>query len=246
MRWGVVVLAAGKGTRMRSALPKVLHELAGRPLVDHVTDLATAFARAADVVVVVGHGAGDVGEHLAGRGMRTAVQEPQLGTGDAVRVGLSGFVGDAPDAVLVLSGDVPLLRPATLRALRQRLETGSAAVLLTARLAEPGSYGRIVRGAGAGAGVEAIVEARDAPPEVLALAEVNAGVYAFRFEPLAGALQRLAPDNDQGELYLTDVVALLRAGGLEVTAVVLDDPEEMLGVNTREDLARLEEILQRR
>jgi len=241
LSWSVVILAAGKGTRMKSDLPKVMHPLRGRPLLDHVLDTALALVPPERVVVVVGHGARTVGEAARRRGAATVLQEPQLGTGDAVRTALAAPVVSRADALLVLSGDVPLLRPATLDGLRRSVERGADAALLSAVLDDPGSYGRVVRTADGSAAT--IVEARDAGPAELAITEVNAGVYAFRRRPLARALAGLDNDNDQREYYLTDVVAALRADGRRVAVTVLDDPEEMLGVNTVADLARLEAIL---
>ena len=240
LKWGVVVLAAGKGTRMRSDLPKVLHEVAGRPLIDWVLDLALASTAPEDVVVVVGHGADQVRARLAGRDIQTILQEPQLGTGDALRVALEGMADPLPKAVLVLSGDVPLLRPETIERLKGELE-GAAAVLLTAELGEPGSYGRVLRDPDGM--VRAIVEAGDADPETLEVREVNAGVYAFRRAPLEDALAHLAPDNVQGEYYLTDVAAALGEQGLRVAPVRLEDPAEMQGVNTLADLETVEGLL---
>ena len=238
--WGVVVLAAGKGTRMRSDLPKVLHEVAGRPLIDWVLDLALASTAPEGVMVVVGHGADQVRARVAGRDVRTVLQEPQLGTADALRVALEGMADPLPEAVLVLSGDVPLLRRETIERLKTELEE-AAAVLLTAELEEPGSYGRVLRDPDGMVG--AIVEAGDANPETLAVREVNAGVYAFRRAPLEDALARLAPDNVQGEYYLTDVAAALGEQGLRVAAIRLEDPEEMQGVNTTDDLETIEGLL---
>jgi bifunctional UDP-N-acetylglucosamine pyrophosphorylase/glucosamine-1-phosphate N-acetyltransferase len=244
LRWGVVVLAAGLGTRMLSTVPKVLHRLGGRPLVDHVLDLAVHATAPDRVVVVVGHGADQVTARIAPRGVRTCLQQPQLGTGDALRVGLGGFAEGSVDAVLVLSGDVPLLRPATLERLMTRLEAGAEAVLLSATLADPAAYGRVVRDADGG--VLAIIEARDAGAEILAIAEVNAGVYAFRTPSLTTSLAGLGTDNAQGEYYLTDVVSDLRRRSLPVAAEVLEDPGEMAGVNSRQDLARVGAELNRR
>lgn len=243
-RWAVAILAAGKGTRMRSELPKVLHELAGRPLIDHVVDLALDVARPQDVVVVVGHGAAEVGALVRDRGVDAALQQPQLGTGDALRVALEALGHRSFDRVLVLSGDVPLLRPDTLRRLMAELDDGSAAALLTAELPDPGSYGRVVRAADGA--VAEIVEAGDARPEQLEISEVNAGVYGFDRGPLTEALGELGADNVQAELYLTDVAAALRRRGLGVAAVRLDDPTEMQGVNTRADLARAARLLNHR
>jgi bifunctional UDP-N-acetylglucosamine pyrophosphorylase/glucosamine-1-phosphate N-acetyltransferase len=244
MRWAVTVLAAGQGTRLKSSSPKVMHELAGRGLIDHVLDLALSTAAPDDVIVVVGHGADVVRARVASRGVRTALQEPQLGTGDALRVALGAISEPTPDGVLVLSGDVPLLRPTTLARLQRTLLDGAEAVLLSAELEEPGGYGRVVRAADGG--LREVIEARDADPEVLAIREVNAGVYAFRLASLGPALNALRPDNAQGEYYLTDVVAQLVRSGSPVAAVRLDDADEMAGVNTRADLARVAAILNRR
>lgn len=240
----VAILAAGLGTRMRSSRPKVLHELAGRPLVVHVLDLALQLAPPDLVVTVVGHGADQVAAAVAPRGVLTALQEPQLGTGDALRVALARLGERTPDVVIVLSGDVPLLRLSTLTTLADRLAGGTAAAILTARLDNPSSYGRVVRGADGS--VEAVVEARDADPATLALKEVNAGVYAFRRDPLRWALGSLRADNAQGEYYLTDAVGLLHSDGLRVAAEVLDDSTEMRGVNSRADLAEVAALLNRR
>jgi bifunctional UDP-N-acetylglucosamine pyrophosphorylase/glucosamine-1-phosphate N-acetyltransferase len=244
LSWAAAVLAAGQGTRMKSELPKVLHELAGRPLVDHVLDLALASATPSSVVVVVGHGGTAVAERVAGRGARWVLQEPQLGTGDALRVALDELHDPEPDAVLVLSGDVPLLESGSLRRLMAELEGGADAALLTAVLDDPGSYGRVVRD-GRDA-LRAVVEAGDADPRTLEIREVNAGVYGFRYPPVRAALAELAPDNEQRELYLTDVAEIFVRHGRRVAAVVLEDSDEMQGVNTRRDLARVARIFNRR
>lgn len=243
-RWAVAILAAGKGTRMRSERPKVLHELAGRPLLDHVIDRALDVARPQDVMVVVGHGASEVGAAARNRGVSEVLQEPQLGTGDALRVALDGLGGRSTGQLLVLSGDVPLLRPETLGALMAAVADGASAALLTAVLDNPGGYGRVVRSE-AGLVCE-VVEARDADAEQRAVSEVNAGIYAFDRAAVTDAIAGLDTDNAQGEYYLTDVVAALRAEGRGVAAVQLEDPEEMRGVNTRADLARAEGALNRR
>ncbi len=238
----VVVLAAGKGTRMKSDLPKVLHEVSGRVLLDFVLDLGERVARADHIVVVVGHRAGRVEEHVRDRGVLIVLQEPQLGTGDALRVAVE--VAPEGDVVLVLSGDVPLLRKKTLDQLLDSVAKGTEAALLTAVLTDPGAYGRVLRGPDGS--VSAVVEARDADANILALNEVNAGVYAFRRASLEQALASLKPDNAQGEYYLTDVVRWLTRRGLPVAATILEDPEEMQGVNTREDLRRVEQVLSSR
>ena len=243
-RWAVAILAAGQGTRMFSDLTKVLHPLAGRPLVDHVIDLALGIARPHDVVVVVGHQADAVTRIVGERGVGVVVQEPQLGTGDALRVALEGLQNRPTDRILVLSGDVPLLRPGTLRRLTGAVEDGTAAALLSAVLDEPEAYGRVVRDPDGS--VRKVVEAGDADSSQLSIREVNAGVYAFDRDALNEVLAGLGTDNAQNEYYLTDVAASLRAKGMAVAAVRLDDPEEMQGVNTRADLARAGGVLNRR
>lgn len=238
----VVVLAAGKGTRMKSDLPKVLHEASGRALLDYVLDVGESQALPEGIVVVVGHRSDLVRDLVSGRGVVTALQEPQLGTGDALRVAMGA--APAGDTVLVLSGDVPLLRKSTLDRLVESINKGAEAALLTAVLSEPGAYGRVVRGTDGS--VRAIVEARDADAETVLVKEVNAGVYAFRRSSLEQALSSLKPDNDQGEYYLTDVVRWLTRRDLSVVATVLEEPEEMQGVNTRDDLRRVERVLEKR
>lgn len=240
-RWAVAILAAGQGTRMRSDLPKVLHPLAGRPLVDHVIDLALAVARPHDVAVVVGHEAESVTRVVRDRGVTEVLQEPQLGTGDALRVALDGLEDRPTDRILVLSGDVPLLRGETIDRLTGALSSGVGAAVLTAELDDPGSYGRVVRAADGT--VREVVEARDADEATLAIREVNAGVYAFDRDGLSTLLAGLGTDNVQNEYYLTDVAAALRVGGKTVVPVRLDDPREMQGVNTRADLARAGRVL---
>jgi len=244
MRWAVAVLAAGLGTRMRSTRPKVLHELAGRPLLDHVLDVALQVAEPEQVVVVIGHGAELVAARVGARRARTVVQEPQLGTGDALRVALGALDPGSADGIVVLSGDVPLLAVRSVRRLMAELERGAAAVLLTAVLEDGGPYGRVLRDPDGR--VWAVVEARDADPKALAVREVNAGVYAFRRASLDPVLVQLAPDNSQGEYYLTDVVASLRDHGLTVEAVTLEDRDEMRGVNTRGELAAVARVLNER
>ncbi|WP_217915105.1 bifunctional UDP-N-acetylglucosamine diphosphorylase/glucosamine-1-phosphate N-acetyltransferase GlmU [Miltoncostaea marina] len=239
MSIGAVVLAAGQGIRMRSSLPKVVHPLAGRPMVGWVLE-ALAGAGVERTVVVVGHGADTVRAALPGE-VGVAVQERRLGTGDATRAGLAAL-DPACDAVLVACGDTPLL-PAGLvaRLIDDHASGGRAATILTAVLPDAGAYGRVVRGADGM--VERVVEASDATPEELAIGEYNAGLYIFSRAALESALGRIAPHNAQGELYLTDALALL---GGPVAAVTAEDPELAAGVNDRVDLAACEAALQRR
>ncbi len=237
-----VVLAAGEGKRMRSARAKVLHEAAGRPLLDHVL-AALAPLRPSPVVVVVGHLRDQVEAHLAGRGVAFAAQDPPRGTGDAVARALGLLPGEGE--AVVVSGDVPLITAATLRALVElRRSRRAAAALTTAVLADGGAYGRVVRDSGGE--VAAIVEARDATPGQLAIREVNAGTYAFDIAALREVMPVLRADNAQGEYYLTDVVALLAARGRPAAGLVLADTDEMAGVNSREELARVARLLNAR
>jgi bifunctional UDP-N-acetylglucosamine pyrophosphorylase / glucosamine-1-phosphate N-acetyltransferase len=241
----VIVMAAGQGTRMKSATPKVLHEIGGRSLVGH----AVVTARALDpehLVVVVGNGRELVEAHLneIDPGARTAVQEQQLGTGDAVRAGLSA-VPDIDGAVLVTSGDVPLLEPDTLRDLLDAHQAeGNAVTVLTAKVPDPTGYGRIVRAADGS--VDGIVEHKDASDGQREIDEINAGIYAFDAAVLRDGLARITTDNAQGELYLTDVLTIARKDGRRVGAHVTADTMQTEGVNDRVQLATLRAELNRR
>jgi bifunctional UDP-N-acetylglucosamine pyrophosphorylase / glucosamine-1-phosphate N-acetyltransferase len=232
----LVVLAAGKGTRMKSGLPKVLHAAAGLALIEHVLRTADTLAPSS-VVIVVGHQAEAVQAALAGRpNLRFARQEPQLGTGHALLQAEQALAG-ATGTVVLLSGDVPLLTPATLQALVNRhVESGAAATVLTAMVADPTGYGRIERRDG---GISAIVEDKDASLEQRQIREINSGIYAFDLHPLFGALKQIGAANVQGEYYLPDLVRIYRDRGLTVATVTLDDPQEILGVNSRQDLAEI-------
>lgn len=236
-----VILAAGLGKRMRSPLPKVLHRAAGRPLVRWVA-AAAADAGADALIAVVGPemSAADRVEHLAGFTLVT--QHDRLGTGHATGIALAALPAAATE-VLVLCGDVPCLRAATLRLLvAHRRAAGSAAAVLTMILDDPFGYGRIVRRGGDGP-VAAIVEERDAASGIKAIREVNSGTYIFRREILEAGIKALKPDNAQGEYYLTDVVRFAVDKGETVIGVVADDPRELLGVNTPEQLAEVGRIL---
>jgi bifunctional UDP-N-acetylglucosamine pyrophosphorylase/glucosamine-1-phosphate N-acetyltransferase len=235
----VVVLAAGEGKRMKSALPKVLHPLLGRTLLGHVLAAAEPVG-ARRTLVVVGHGADEVGVHLSeiAPAARAVLQAQQRGTGHAVRVALEAEPDAAAGTVVVLNGDVPLLRPETVAALVAAHEAaGSAATVLSARVPDPTGLGRIIRTPEGE--LERIVEERDASPEQLPIAEINAGVYAFDGAPLLNALEKLSTDNDQGEEYLTDVLGLLAAAGLPAGVHLAGDPAEALGCNDRAELAGL-------
>ena len=236
----VVILAAGKGTRMKSGQPKVLHQAGGLSLIEHVLRAADTL-RPVTTVVVVGHQAEHVKAALVKRlGLRFALQEPQLGTGHALLQAEPHLAG-ASGTVVLLSGDVPLLRPATLAALVETHRArGAAATVLTARIEGPHEYGRIVREGGR---IAAIVEHKDATPEQRAIDEINSGIYAFALEPLFAALRSIGAANAQGEYYLPDLVGIYRAQGRPVEAVLLNDSREILGVNSRRELADVTAIL---
>jgi bifunctional UDP-N-acetylglucosamine pyrophosphorylase/glucosamine-1-phosphate N-acetyltransferase len=224
-----VVMAAGIGTRMKSATPKHLHPLLGRRMVDWVIEAARS-SGVARIVVVASPQTAELLEDV-----EVAVQEEPLGTGDAVRsarAALEGFTGD----VLVLNGDVPALRPETIGALVDaHRAAGAAATVLSFEPADAGAYGRIVRDGDNR--LARIVEAADASPEELALREVNSGIYVFRAGKLWPALERLEPHNAQGELYVTDTLGLLVADGEPCAVQLAEDPLEAEGVNTRAELA---------
>ena len=242
----VVVLAAGEGTRMRSATtPKVLHPLCGRSMLGHVVRAARGL-EPEHLVVVVGHARDQVTAALAelDPGARAVVQEQQLGTGHAVRVALEAL-GPLSGTVVVVPGDAPLLTATTLQALVERhVQSAAATTLLTAVLDDPAGYGRVVRDADGD--VTAVVEHKDADAATLAVREVATSVYAFDAAALAEALGALTTDNAQGEEYLTDVVGLHRAAGLGVAAAVADVPGETMGVNDRVQLAEAARLLRDR
>jgi bifunctional UDP-N-acetylglucosamine pyrophosphorylase / glucosamine-1-phosphate N-acetyltransferase len=246
-----VVLAAGEGTRMRSSTPKVLHPLCGRPMLLHVLD-ALERLPLDRIVVVVGHAAEHVTktlqEQLAGEvPVEFVEQHRQRGTGDAVSVALTAFADDLDleDDLIIVAGDVPLLRAETLaRLATEHRHADAAASLLTARVPDPTGYGRVVRDEQGR--VDRIVEQADADADELAIDEVNPSIYCFRRGLLAPALRRLSPENAQGEYYLTDVVEVLRQAGHVVLGVEADDPTDAFGVNDRAQLAEAEAELRSR
>jgi len=245
----VIILAAGEGKRMKSATPKVLHAVAGRSLIGHVLEAASA-VDPAHVVVVVGHGRDQVLAHLEeiAPWADTVVQEEQRGTGHAVRIALAALIAEhafAPGPVIVLSGDTPLLTGETVQALLDsHLNSQASATLLSAVLADPAGYGRVVRDTSGS--VEGIVEHRDADDATLRIDEINAGMYVFDSAELLPALDRVGSANDQGEEYLTDVVGILRGQSLPVAAVRVPDSDEILGVNDRVQLAEAAAIMRDR
>jgi bifunctional UDP-N-acetylglucosamine pyrophosphorylase/glucosamine-1-phosphate N-acetyltransferase len=247
-----IVLAAGEGTRMRSTRPKPLHLLCGRAMVLYVLD-SLGDCEIQRAVVVVGHGAERVTKKLLDAApelpLEFVEQSVQRGTGDAVGVALTAFgpdeLDDADADVLVMPGDTPLLRAATVAALVDaHRATDAACTLLTARMADPTGYGRVVRGRDDR--VERVVEQADATAEEREIDEVNTSIYCFRASVLGPALRRISPENAQGEYYLTDVVEVLAGAGYRVSAVVVDDAADTQGVNDRLQLAAAEAELRRR
>lgn len=238
----VVILAAGLGTRMKSEAPKVLHEVCGRPMLSYVIDAALSVSPAR-IVVVTGPDQDAIAEILP-VGCERAVQQERRGTGDAVRAGLEPLQDFAGD-VMVLYGDVPLVHGGFVEALaRTHLEADAAATLTSVRLDDPAQYGRIVRDDLDR--VTRIVEYRDADAAERAIDEINVGLYVFRADALRPALRRLTGDNDQGELYLTDVVHLLLDAEHTVAVHESDDAEMCMGVNSRVELALVNAAMRRR
>ncbi len=241
----VIILAAGKGTRMKSALPKVLHPICGRPMLDHVLAAAREL-NPAQLIVVVGHRSDEVMQHLAEHApdARAVVQQHRGGTGHAVRIVVEE-VDLGQGTVVVTYGDAPVLRGATLAKLvREHTVRRASATALTTVMDNPAGYGRIIRDAG-GALME-IVEEADADEHQRAIKEVNSGVYAFESGLLADAVKRVPTDNAKGEEYLTDVVAILRSEGHQVASVLEPDSTQVFGVNDRAQLAQARRILNTR
>src|SRR5678816_3835745 len=234
----VIVLAAGQGKRMRSDLPKVLHPIAGRPLLAHVLDAARALAPR-KTIVVHGHGAEKVRAAFADAGVEWVLQAEQLGTGHAVQQAMPHVKGDAE--VLILYGDVPLVRAESLKRLVKA--AGEGVAVMTTELADPKGYGRIVRNARDG--VERIVEEKDASDRERAIREINTGFMALGSKRLAAWLGRIGNRNAQKEYYLTDVVTLAVKDGVRVGAVKVTDATEVSGVNSKAELAALERAWQR-
>ncbi|WP_255780213.1 bifunctional UDP-N-acetylglucosamine diphosphorylase/glucosamine-1-phosphate N-acetyltransferase GlmU [Dactylosporangium sp. AC04546] len=242
----VIILAAGEGKRMKSALPKVLHPLLGRSLVGHVLAATESFLDNGTVTVVVGHGAEQVRAHLeqVAPAAVPVTQAEQRGTGHAVRIALDANP-ELTGTVVVLNGDIPLLRAETLAALVHTHETTkAAATVLTAEVADPTGLGRIVRNRGGE--FSAIVEERDATPAQRAIREINSGAYVFEAAALRDMLGKLSTDNDQGEEYLTDVIGLLAEAGSPIVAHRAPDATETLGANDRAELAGLRGIMRDR
>jgi len=238
-----IVLAAGLGTRMKSRKAKVLHEAGGQALVEHVLDAASASIPAASTTVVVGHQAAEVKALLGTRGCRFAIQTEQRGTGHAVAICRDNAGEDG--LTVILYGDCPLLTPATIsRLVASQQSSGAAATLITTLLDQPTGYGRIVRAEDGS--VLSIVEEKAASEQQKKISEINSGFYCIQTALLWKHIGEIQPNPASGEIYLTDLVEILRAAGHTVAALVLDDPNEILGINQRLELAEADRILRRR
>jgi len=235
----IIILAAGQGTRMRSNLPKVLQPLAGKPLLAHVLSCANEL-QADDICVVYGYGGEAVQSTISNPAVRWVLQAERLGTGHAVQQAMPGTPDD--NRVLILAGDVPLLRASTLSRLLAETPSTDMAVL-TVDLDDPTGYGRIVREAGS---VNRIVEQKDASPEQKAISEINTGVILCPGDKLKGWLSNLGNDNSQGEYYLTDVIAMAVADNVAVHGIKADTGAEVMGINDKKQLAEAERALQGR
>ncbi|MBE3586908.1 MAG: bifunctional UDP-N-acetylglucosamine diphosphorylase/glucosamine-1-phosphate N-acetyltransferase GlmU [Thermoanaerobacter sp.] len=239
MSLAAVILAAGKGTRMKSGLPKVMHRVCGRPMIEYVLD-AVQGVGVEEIVVVVGFG-GDLVARTVQDRARVVYQHQQLGTAHAL-LQAAPVLGNFPGAILVVCGDTPLVRTSTLaRLAAAHAEMGVRATILTAILEDPTGYGRVIRD-GEGR-VQRIVEQRDATPRELAVKEINTGIYCFSAPGLFDALSAIKSENAQGEYYLTDIIGQLVQQGEPVAALKVEDPREVEGINDRRQLARMEAYL---
>jgi len=235
----VVIMAAGKGTRLKSGRPKVLHEIGGKPLLSHVIAAASQVVAPGDIYAVVGHQAELVKAAVASSGIRFVEQADQRGTGHAIQCAREAIAGY--EHILVLSGDAPLIRPETIRQVWEFHQAEQAAMtILTAALENPTGYGRVLRPSPGSPEVEAIVEQKALTSEQQSLREINSGTYAFRTAPLLKHLGELTADNAHRELYLTDMAGLLRAAGERVVAIQASQAAEVLGANTIAELVALD------
>jgi len=234
-----IILAAGEGVRMKSGLAKVLHQVAGKPMVKWVIS-AVRVVGVERIILVIGHQREKVREALRDEGVEFVVQARQRGTAHAV-LQIEAILREFSGTLLVLCGDVPLLRPETIRALLElHRSTDAVATVLTAELDDPSGYGRIVRDSQGM--VEGIVEEKDATPQAKGIREVNSGLFCFQSDLLFPALREVRADNRQGEYYLTDVISLFRRENLRVAALLCPHQEEILGVNSQEQLSSVEKI----
>jgi bifunctional UDP-N-acetylglucosamine pyrophosphorylase/glucosamine-1-phosphate N-acetyltransferase len=242
--FAIAIMAAGKGTRLKSRRPKVLHEVGGRALLLHVIAAAKAVVPAERILCIVGHEAERVRAAVEGTGVRFVLQAEQRGTGHALQQVKAFYTGSGeavPEHMLVLSGDVPLIKPETIRAICEvHLREGAAMTILTAVPPDPTGYGRVLRARPERPEVTAIVEQKSLKPEQMGAPEINSGIYCFRTEALFGKLNSLSTNNAHGEFYLTDVAAMLVADGERVVAVKASSVDQVLGANTIAEMMHLD------
>jgi bifunctional UDP-N-acetylglucosamine pyrophosphorylase / glucosamine-1-phosphate N-acetyltransferase len=238
-RVAIAIMAAGKGTRLKSKHPKVLHEIGGKPLLAHVIAAATKVVPASDVYSIIGYEGERVRAAVAGMGANFVLQQPQRGTGHAIMAAREAL---APyDLLIVLSGDAPLITPGTIEKLRDfHLQKRAAMTLLSADLEDPTGYGRVIRQSSKSDEVRAIVEEKSASPAQRKIREINSGFYAFSVKPLLKHLDHLGTDNPHGEYYLTDMAGILRKAKEKVVACKTADANEILGTNTRAEMVQLD------
>ena len=242
MSFSTIILAAGKGTRMKSNLPKVLHPVCGRPMFSYPLAEAKK-AGAKEIVGVIGHGAEAVRASLKGEELRFVIQEQQLGTGHAVKIA-EDAITDKDIPIVILCGDAPLIRSSTIAALvKSHEENGNSVTVLTADMSEPAGYGRIVKD---GSEIRKIVEEKDASEAEKSITEVNSGVYCVDGRFLFDALKEVGSDNAQGEYYLTDIIGIGRDSGLKVGWSKLTDGDEIMGINSRRELAIANRLMRKR
>ncbi len=235
-------MAAGKGTRLKSKHPKVLHEVGGRPLLAHVITAATKVVPARDVYAIIGHEADRVRQAMAHTGIGFVLQDPQRGTGHALMIARDAVA--SYDVVIVLSGDAPLITAGTIERLRDfHLAKKAAMTLLSAQLPDPTGYGRVIRKGSGSDDVKAIVEEKSATPSQRKIREINSGFYAFDVRALLDNIGKLRTDNPHAEYYLTDMAAVLARAKARVTALQTKDPHEILGGNTRAELVAIDQLM---
>lgn len=241
--FAIAIMAAGKGTRLKSKHPKVLHEVGGKPLLAHVIAAASHIVAPTDIFVIVGHEAQRVREAVSGTRVQFVLQQPQRGTGHALMCAGPSVAGY--DHVIILSGDAPLISAETICRLRDfHVQKKAAMTILSAVLEDPTGYGRLLR-KGKGGEVQAIVEEKSCKPAQRKVREINSGFYAFAVSPLLANLEKLRTDNPHGEYYLTDMAAVLRKAKQRVAAIATENPSEILGSNTRAELVELDRKMRR-
>jgi bifunctional UDP-N-acetylglucosamine pyrophosphorylase/glucosamine-1-phosphate N-acetyltransferase len=239
MQLAIVIMAAGKGTRLKSSRPKVLHEIGGKPLLAHVIRTASQIVPPGDIFVVVGYQGERVRATVAGSGVKFVTQEEQRGTGHAIQSAQSAVQGY--ENILVLSGDVPLIREETLLALRDfHLAERAAMTVLTSEPLDPVGYGRVLRDDPGKPEIEAIIEQKALSPHQFQLTEINSGIYAFATKPLFAHISELETENAHAEYYLTDMAGILKDAGERVVALMVKEPTEVLGANTIAEMMELD------